>query len=116
MASENCAHRTILTAGAGSKHICCQSLQRLLIGGEEKARLPVREARVGLYSAEALDALPNELRDKYFEQNGTQFAFRPDLRRRVIFGRHDITRDAPNGAPGVCSAASRSWESHSAIG
>jgi two-component system, chemotaxis family, CheB/CheR fusion protein len=35
------------------------------------------------------------MRQKYFEQNGTQFAFRPDPRRRVIFGRHDITRDAP---------------------
>jgi two-component system, chemotaxis family, CheB/CheR fusion protein len=39
--------------------------------------------------------MPPELRDKYFEHTGTQFAFRPELRRRVIFGRHDITRDAP---------------------
>jgi len=35
------------------------------------------------------------MREKYFEQNGSQFAFLPDLRRRVIFGRHDLTRDAP---------------------
>jgi two-component system CheB/CheR fusion protein len=55
----------------------------------------LRDARAGLYQARALESLPDELKDKYFEQNGTQFAFRQDLRRRVIFGRHDITRDAP---------------------
>jgi two-component system, chemotaxis family, CheB/CheR fusion protein len=55
----------------------------------------LRDARAGLYQARTLESLPDELKDKYFEQNGTQFAFRPDLRRRVIFGRHDITRDAP---------------------
>jgi two-component system, chemotaxis family, CheB/CheR fusion protein len=55
----------------------------------------LRDARAGLYQARALESLPGELRDKYFEETGTHFAFRPDLRRRVIFGRHDITRDAP---------------------
>jgi two-component system, chemotaxis family, CheB/CheR fusion protein len=55
----------------------------------------LHDARVGLYSAKALESLPHDLREKYFEQNGAQFAFRPDLRRRVIFGRHDLTRDAP---------------------
>src|SRR5262252_827240 len=35
------------------------------------------------------------MREKYFEHNGSQFAFLPDLRRRVIFGRHDLVRDAP---------------------
>ena len=55
----------------------------------------LRDARAGIYPAKALESLPASLREKYFEQNGTQSAFRPDLRRRVIFGRHDITRDAP---------------------
>ncbi len=55
----------------------------------------LRDARAGLYQAKTIEPLPDELKDKYFEQNGTQFAFRQDLRRRVIFGRHDITRDAP---------------------
>jgi two-component system, chemotaxis family, CheB/CheR fusion protein len=35
------------------------------------------------------------MRDCYFDPSGALFAFRPGLRRRVIFGRHDITRDAP---------------------
>jgi two-component system CheB/CheR fusion protein len=35
------------------------------------------------------------MRSLYFEESGSRFTFRSDLRRRVIFGRHDITRDAP---------------------
>ena len=69
--------------------------KRVKIYGTDVDDEALRDARIGLYSAKALDALPAELRDKYFEPNGTQFAFRPDLRRRVIFGRHDITGDAP---------------------
>ena len=55
----------------------------------------LRDARSGVYGPKSLEALAPEMREKYFEQNGSQSAFRPDLRRRVIFGRHDITRDAP---------------------
>ncbi|WP_320784794.1 CheR family methyltransferase [Streptomyces sp. CRN 30] len=55
----------------------------------------LREARSGLYTTRSLEPLPSEIRERYFEQNGTLFSFIPDLRRRVIFGRHDITRDAP---------------------
>jgi two-component system, chemotaxis family, CheB/CheR fusion protein len=69
--------------------------KRVKIYGTDVDDEALRDARVGVYSAKALEGLPAELRSKYFEQNGTQFAFRPDLRRRVIFGRHDITRDAP---------------------
>src|SRR5215469_16874501 len=68
-----------------------ETAKRVKIYGTDVDEDALRDARVGLYSAKALEALPNELRDKYFEQNGAQFAFRPDLRRRVIFGRHDIT-------------------------
>jgi len=72
-----------------------ESAKRVKIYGTDVDDEALHDARIGLYSAKALEALPAELRDKYFEQNGTQSAFRPDLRRRVIFGRHDITRDAP---------------------
>jgi len=72
-----------------------ETAKRVKIYGTDVDDEALRDARIGLYSAKALEALPAELRDKYFEQNGTQFSFRPDLRRRVIFGRHDITRDAP---------------------
>jgi two-component system, chemotaxis family, CheB/CheR fusion protein len=72
-----------------------ETAERVKIYGTDVDDEALRDARIGLYSSKALEALPAEMRDKYFEQNGTQFSFRPDLRRRVIFGRHDITRDAP---------------------
>jgi two-component system, chemotaxis family, CheB/CheR fusion protein len=55
----------------------------------------LQHGRSGLYSARALEPLTDELRDRYFERHGAQHVFRPDLRRKVIFGRHDITKDAP---------------------
>jgi two-component system CheB/CheR fusion protein len=69
--------------------------RRVKIYGTDVDEEALRDARAGVYGQKSLQAMPPELRDKYFEPNGSQFAFRPDLRRRVIFGRHDITRDAP---------------------
>ena len=72
-----------------------ETLERVKIYGTDVDDEALRDARSGLYAAKALEPLSSELREKYFEQNGARFSFRPDLRRRVIFGRHDITRDAP---------------------
>jgi two-component system, chemotaxis family, CheB/CheR fusion protein len=52
-------------------------------------------ARAGTYDTQALADVPERLRDTYFEPAGTRYAFRRDLRRQVIFGRNDLTRDAP---------------------
>src|SRR3954469_25500781 len=52
-------------------------------------------ARHGVYSNDALKAVPPDLVDKYFEPNARGFAFRPDLRRTIIFGRNDLMADAP---------------------
>jgi two-component system, chemotaxis family, CheB/CheR fusion protein len=72
-----------------------EAAKRVKIYGTDVDDDALRDAQVGVYTAKNLESMPPELRDKYFEQTGTQFAFQPDLRRRVIFGRHDITRDAP---------------------
>ena len=72
-----------------------ETAKRVKIYGTDVDDDALRDARMGVYTSKHLDSMPPELRDKYFEQTGSQFAFRPDLRRRVIFGRHDITRDAP---------------------
>ena len=55
----------------------------------------LRDARAGVYAARDLESLAPDLRDRYLEPSAAGFAVRPDLRRRVIFGRHDLTRDAP---------------------
>jgi two-component system CheB/CheR fusion protein len=53
------------------------------------------QARSGTYPAKALEEVPDDLREKYFEATPRGFTFRTDLRRSLIFGRHDLLRDAP---------------------
>jgi len=72
-----------------------ECVRRVKIYGTDVDEEALREARTGLYPAKSVEVLPEELRSRYFEANGAQFVLRSDLRRRVIFGRHDITRDAP---------------------
>jgi two-component system CheB/CheR fusion protein len=42
-----------------------------------------------------MQSVPLEMREKYFEQVNGRHVFRKDLRRSVIFGRHDLLQDAP---------------------
>lgn len=49
----------------------------------------LRTGRHGIYSAKALADAPAELREKYFERFDNRYALRRDLRRAVIFGRHN---------------------------
>ena len=52
-------------------------------------------ARAGSYSERELRGLPAEYREKYFESSNGRSTVRPELRRSVIFGRNDLTQDAP---------------------
>lgn len=52
-------------------------------------------ARHANYPGKALEPLPEALRAKYFEPAGDNHTFRNDLRRCVIFGRHDLVQDPP---------------------
>jgi two-component system, chemotaxis family, CheB/CheR fusion protein len=71
------------------------AIARLKIYATDVDDEALRDARAGVYSTKALGPVPDEFRERYFDPSGPNFVFRPDLRRRVIFGRHDITRDAP---------------------
>jgi two-component system, chemotaxis family, CheB/CheR fusion protein len=53
------------------------------------------EARHAGYSDRQLSDVPEHLVAKYFERAGGQLSFNRDLRRSVIFGRHDLILDAP---------------------
>jgi two-component system CheB/CheR fusion protein len=53
------------------------------------------QARLASYTAKEAEDLPPALRDRYFEPVNSRFVFRSDLRRSVIFGRHDLVSDAP---------------------
>ncbi|MFG2648429.1 CheR family methyltransferase [Streptomyces sp. NPDC048436] len=72
-----------------------EALKRVKIYATDVDEEALRDARQGQYLAKDLESLAPGLREKYFEQHGSHYLFRADLRRRVIFGRHDITRDAP---------------------
>lgn len=52
-------------------------------------------ARTATYTAKDLQDMAPEMKDKYFVADGERFTFRVDLRRSVIFGRHDLVQDAP---------------------
>jgi two-component system CheB/CheR fusion protein len=53
------------------------------------------EARAAVYPPKAFEEVPEELVAKYFVSSGRNFAFRPDLRRSIIFGRNELLQDAP---------------------
>jgi two-component system CheB/CheR fusion protein len=53
------------------------------------------QARHAAYTTEQTGELPEGFRDRYFERAGGRWVFRADLRRQVIFGRHDLVQDAP---------------------
>jgi two-component system, chemotaxis family, CheB/CheR fusion protein len=54
-------------------------------------------ARQATYGERDLQAVPEDLRERYFEPVGSRYTFRGDLRHSVIFGRNDLVQDAPIG-------------------
>lgn len=52
-------------------------------------------ASSAIYSPKAMENTPKRFRDKYFSQHGDFFHIKPEIRRMVVFARHDLTRDPP---------------------
>ncbi len=69
--------------------------QRVKIYATDVDEDALNQGRLAMYSAKDIQTVPDELRQKYFEIVGNCYVFRPDLRRSVIFGRHDLLQDAP---------------------
>ena len=55
----------------------------------------LNQARSGVYSPAAVEGVPTGLLERYFEPQGSQMAFSAELRRNLIFGRNDLSKDAP---------------------
>jgi len=53
------------------------------------------QARAAAYPPKAVEDLPREILESYFERSDQRYTFRKDLRRAVIFGRNDLVQDAP---------------------
>jgi two-component system, chemotaxis family, CheB/CheR fusion protein len=69
--------------------------QRVKIYATDVDEDALTHARHASYTQQAIDSVPVELQQKYFETVGNRQVFRADLRRVVIFGRHDLVQDAP---------------------
>src|SRR5262245_51330961 len=69
------------------------------------------QGRHGVYSLKDVEPVSEELRQKYFERQDGKFAFRRDLRRSVIFGRHNLIEDPPISHIDLLVAATRSCTS-----
>jgi two-component system, chemotaxis family, CheB/CheR fusion protein len=52
-------------------------------------------ARSGVYTAREVESIGEELRAQYLEPVNGGYGFRKELRRAVIFGRHDLVSDPP---------------------
>ena len=55
----------------------------------------LNQARQAVYSGRALENVGPELVARYFDRNEDRYTVGKDLRRTVIFGRHDLIQDAP---------------------
>lgn len=55
----------------------------------------LNEARQGSYTSKEVEAVPPPLLEKYFQRTEERFVIHGDLRRALIFGRHDLVADAP---------------------
>jgi two-component system, chemotaxis family, CheB/CheR fusion protein len=73
-----------------------QYKQRVKIYATDVDDEALNQARQATYRGrEVHDSVPPALLEKYFEPQGERFAFNKELRRSVIFGRHDLLQDAP---------------------
>ncbi|MFB4276595.1 CheR family methyltransferase [Nonomuraea sp. MTCD27] len=72
-----------------------QFRDRVKIYGTDLDDKALQVARTGVYADRTLTDVPIDLRETYFEPLDNGHSFRRDLRRQLIFGRNDLTRDAP---------------------
>lgn len=52
-------------------------------------------ARAATYPERAMSSVPADYVDEHFQRTDDGYVFSKDLRRSVIFGRHDLVQDAP---------------------
>jgi two-component system, chemotaxis family, CheB/CheR fusion protein len=81
----------LLAEALGIQQFC----QRVKIYATDLDEEAIAKGRQALYTAQSIEAISPAWQSKYFENKGSHFVFRNDLRRCVIFGRHDLIHDAP---------------------
>ena len=69
--------------------------ERVKIYGTDVDEEALTQARQAGYDARGTEDVPPDLLHKYFDRQDDRFIFSKELRRNVIFGRHDLIQDAP---------------------
>jgi two-component system, chemotaxis family, CheB/CheR fusion protein len=81
----------ILAEHLGKRSFC----ERVKVFGTDADDEALNQARAGAYEAKAIQKVPEELKKKYLESVGDRMAFDREMRRAIIFGKHDLLQDAP---------------------
>lgn len=68
---------------------------RVKVFATDVHRASLEVAGAGFYPADSLEALPPELRERYFVPQGERFQVAPALRASIVFAHHNVLRDAP---------------------
>ena len=69
--------------------------QRVKIYATDVDEDALTEARAATYDAKAVESVPANLLERYFDRLNGRYIINKDLRRSVIFGRNDLVKDAP---------------------
>ncbi|HEX2150225.1 MAG TPA: CheR family methyltransferase [Actinomycetota bacterium] len=69
--------------------------ERVKVYGTDVDSEALTLARAAVYTARQVESVPPQLLKSYFEESNGKYAFDRELRRSVIFGRHDLLQDAP---------------------
>src|SRR5262249_55887887 len=69
--------------------------RRVKIYASDVDQEALTQARAASYTSSEMESVPPPWREKYFVPTAGRYVFRPELRRAIIFGRHDLVQDAP---------------------
>ena len=69
--------------------------QKVKIYATNIDEIALNYARLATYKAKEVEGIPEPLLERYFKHINDSYIFCPDLRRSVIFGRHDLLQDPP---------------------
>jgi two-component system, chemotaxis family, CheB/CheR fusion protein len=81
----------LFAAALGTADFC----ERVKIYATDLDEEALRAARQATYSPREVEGVPPKLLDRYFERTNHHYVFNRDLRKCVIFGRHNVVKDAP---------------------
>ncbi|MBD8678346.1 CheR family methyltransferase [Sphingomonas sp. CFBP 13720] len=82
----------MLLADALGKAEFCRRVKIYATDLDEEA---LKVARLATYSPRNVENVPAELLERYFERTANHYVFERELRKCVIFGRHNVVYDAP---------------------